>query len=160
MAYNLSGSSQLSAPNEVIGYYGIGNFTQTGGSNAMSNGLWVGGAVGGSAYNLSGNSQLSASTEYVGGTAGASFDAVRWNQQYCEHFVGKRQRGQQQHLFAGRQWVLVRRNRVHRCFRHGRLHPIRRNQQCWHSQSRRQHRQHRYLQSERRPALGNSGERG
>ena len=63
-AYNLSGSGRVSAPIEYIGYWGTGNFTQSGGTNAVSGTLYLG-ASGSGSYSLSGSGLLSAGNEYV-----------------------------------------------------------------------------------------------
>ena len=58
---------------EYVGYSGTGTFTQSGGTNSISNYLYLGYNAGGSGtYSLSGSGQLSAAGEYVGYTAGAT----------------------------------------------------------------------------------------
>ena len=63
--YLLNGGS-LSTGYEIIGEFGTGSFTQSGGTNSISGGMAIGCFAGGSGtYNFSGGS-LSAPTEYVG----------------------------------------------------------------------------------------------
>ncbi len=65
--YNLSGTGQLSADGETIGYSGTGTFTQTGGTNTLSGWLYLGEQSGSNGtYNLSGTGQLSADWETIG----------------------------------------------------------------------------------------------
>ena len=69
----ISGGS-LSATNELIGNGGhSGIFSQSGGTNTISNSLYVGMNYGGGTCNLSGNAQLSASNVYVGYLASGVF---------------------------------------------------------------------------------------
>ncbi len=68
--YELSGTGQLSAPEEWIGDGGTGTFTQTGGTNTVG-GLYVG-DVGGT-YTLGGAGAVSAVAEYIGGSGTAVF---------------------------------------------------------------------------------------
>ena len=63
--YSLSGTGQLSARNERIGNDGTGMFTQTSGTNTISNYLTVGNN---GTYELSGTGQLSATFEDIYGT--------------------------------------------------------------------------------------------
>ncbi len=66
-SYSLSGPAVLYAPNEDVGYFGSGTFTQTGGSNSTATGPILGfwrGARG--SYNLSGSGALSSFSEGVG----------------------------------------------------------------------------------------------
>ena len=65
--YNLSGSGNLSANYEYIGYSGVGTFAQTGGTNSTFYASYLGynsGSTG--TYNLGGNGQLSSKDEYIG----------------------------------------------------------------------------------------------
>ncbi|MEI8375853.1 MAG: autotransporter-associated beta strand repeat-containing protein [Planctomycetota bacterium] len=63
----------LSMSNHYIGKGGIGIFTQTGGSNTISSGLFLGyGNTDSGTYILSGNGQLSAVSEYIGYGGGAT----------------------------------------------------------------------------------------
>ena len=74
--YNLSGSGQLSANTEYIGYSGTGTrtFTQTDGTNFITENLYLGYYSGSSGtYNLSGSGQLTASTEYIGYSGTGTF---------------------------------------------------------------------------------------
>ncbi len=75
--YNLSGSGLLSAPDEYIGNSGSGSFTQSGGTNTVSNfadGLTLGNNAGSfGTYNLSGSGVLSAPDEYIGNSGSGSF---------------------------------------------------------------------------------------
>ena len=64
--YTLSGSGLLSVPNEFVAYAGSGNFTQSGGTNAVLQGLYVGGN---GIYSLSGSGLLSAPIETVGASS-------------------------------------------------------------------------------------------
>jgi autotransporter-associated beta strand protein len=65
--YNLTGTGQLSAVFEYIGYSGTGIFTQTGGTNSIGQILNIGEESGSSGtYELSGDGQLSALEEWVG----------------------------------------------------------------------------------------------
>ena len=68
--YNLSGSGQLSAGSEYVGYSGTGTFTQSGGTNNYFYGsLYLGYNAGSSGtYNLSGNGQVSATTASTSAT--------------------------------------------------------------------------------------------
>ena len=78
--YNLSGSSEvvLSAPNEVIGYFGTGTFNQTGGQNLVGSTLTIsenpGTSIG--TYNLSGGT-LQASTIINNGTFNLSGGSLK-----------------------------------------------------------------------------------
>jgi hypothetical protein len=67
-SYSLSGTGQLSAPLEYVGYYGTGTFTQTGGTNTVGSDLCVGyGYYGGTgAYTQTGGINTVASNLYVG----------------------------------------------------------------------------------------------
>jgi hypothetical protein len=70
-SYSLSGNSLLATTNgggEVVGGFGSGTFTQTGGTNNSINSLYVGqGSTSSAIYALSGNALLSVSgAEYVG----------------------------------------------------------------------------------------------
>ncbi|MFH1551206.1 MAG: PEP-CTERM sorting domain-containing protein [Planctomycetota bacterium] len=78
--YNLSGTGELSIGyydhSEYIGYYGTGEFNQTGGTNTVGSSLCIGvvdvpGSYG--KYNLSGG-ELSARHEYVGGYSTGEFN--------------------------------------------------------------------------------------
>ena len=63
----------LSTANHYVGYIGAGTFTQSGGTNNISQGLYLGytnGDIG--TYILCGNGQLSAASEYVGHDSGAT----------------------------------------------------------------------------------------
>ncbi len=76
--YILGGSGLLTAYREYVGYYGNGTFTQSGGTNNVSNasfyGLCLGsGSASGGSYNLSGSGLLSAYTEYVGFSGTGAF---------------------------------------------------------------------------------------
>ena len=54
-AYSLSGTGQISAANQYVGYSSLGTFTQTGGSNAIAGALYLGTNVGANGtYNLVG----------------------------------------------------------------------------------------------------------
>ncbi len=65
--YNLSGTGQLSTAYEYVGRYGTGTFTQTGGTNSITNNFYLGYYSGSSGtYSLSGTGQLSAASEYIG----------------------------------------------------------------------------------------------
>ena len=71
--YNLSGSGQLSAPSESVGYSGTGTFTQSGGTNSTSY-LYLGNNAGSSGtYNLRGSGLLSTYSEYVGSSGTGTF---------------------------------------------------------------------------------------
>jgi hypothetical protein len=74
--YFLSGSGLLSASSESIGYQGTGTFNQTGGSNTVSVGLYVGDNVASAngTYSLSGSGVLSAKVEYVGNEGSGTFN--------------------------------------------------------------------------------------
>ncbi len=71
--YNLSGSGVLNASSEIIGIDGAGTFIQTGGTNAVRIGLYVGGYLPGEnltpipgSYSLSGSGTISTFEELVG----------------------------------------------------------------------------------------------
>ena len=60
------GSLGLAANGEIVGYTGVGTFTQSGGTNEATGGIVLGDNVGSSgSYNLSGGT-LAAASEYVG----------------------------------------------------------------------------------------------
>jgi hypothetical protein len=64
---NLSGSGNLSAVDEYIGFYGTGTLKQTGGTHTVSNGLRLGTYSDSSGtYELSGTGNLSAEFENIG----------------------------------------------------------------------------------------------
>ena len=66
-SYNLSGTGALTARNGIIGQFGSGTFTQSGGTNTLSLDLHLGSQTGSSgSYNLSGTGALSASEEFIG----------------------------------------------------------------------------------------------
>ncbi|MGO9109097.1 MAG: CRISPR-associated endonuclease Cas1, partial [Thermoguttaceae bacterium] len=72
-SYNLSSSGQLTATTEYVGDSGTGSFTQSSGTNSITNNLYLGGLSRSSGtYNLSGIGQLSAVNEYVDYIAGAT----------------------------------------------------------------------------------------
>ena len=73
--YKLSGSGVVNAASEYVGYYGIGSFTQSGGTNNLGTAeLYLAYEPGSSgSYNLSGNGRLSAGTEAVGFFGNGSF---------------------------------------------------------------------------------------
>ncbi len=72
--YTLGGNGRLSAPWEVVGGFGAGNFTQSGGTNSITNSLLLGSGSGSSGtYTLSGNGQLTAGNEFVGESGAGSF---------------------------------------------------------------------------------------
>jgi T5SS/PEP-CTERM-associated repeat protein len=65
--YFLSGSGQLFATNEYVGYHGLGTFTQISGTNTITSSLalgYVSGSTG--TYILSDTGQLSVINEYIG----------------------------------------------------------------------------------------------
>ena len=70
--YSLSGSGKLSAANEFLGYWGMGNFVQAGGTNIVSgSNLFIGGNAGSNGtYSLSGSGVLTAPIVYLGYAAG------------------------------------------------------------------------------------------
>jgi autotransporter-associated beta strand protein len=61
----------LCSSSQYVGYEGTGSFTQSGGTNSVSNVLYVG-YFGNGTYNLSGNARLSAASEYVGAYNGTN----------------------------------------------------------------------------------------
>ena len=72
--YNLSGTGQLSAFLEYIGYSGTGTFTQTGGTNTISGYLWLGLNSGSSGtYNLNSGTLITASISKGSGTTAFNF---------------------------------------------------------------------------------------
>ena len=72
--YDLSGSGQLLAYYEYVGYYGTGTFTQSGGDNSLGYKLVLGYNASSSGwYGLSGSGQLSATREEVGRSGTGSF---------------------------------------------------------------------------------------
>ena len=81
--YNLSGTGQLSANWENIGYSGTGTFTQTGGTNSPT-GLSVGNAYGSGTYNLSGTGKLSTGTEGI--SRNGMFTQTGGTNEISEHF--------------------------------------------------------------------------
>ena len=76
-SYSLSGTGQLSAYSQYVGYYGMAALTQYGGSNTAS-GLCLGLYSGASGtYSLSGTGQLCAGGESIGASgAGPSHTAA------------------------------------------------------------------------------------
>ncbi len=66
--YSLSGTGQLGASSEYVGYSGSGTFSQSDGTNSVGYaGLYLGYNAGGSGtYNLSGSGRLSAPYEWAG----------------------------------------------------------------------------------------------
>jgi len=65
--YELSGEGKLSAPTEKIGKWGMGRFIQSGGTNAVSSGLYLAYEAGSNGeYELSETGQLSANHVWVG----------------------------------------------------------------------------------------------
>jgi len=71
--YNLSGTGQLIASCEYVGYSGTGIFTHSAGTNTVSYYLYLGYNSDASGnYNLNGTGQLSASREYIGYNATAT----------------------------------------------------------------------------------------
>ena len=79
-SYGLSGTGQLIAYSEYVGYSGAGNFVQSGGVNTLvygDGGLYLGYSAGSSGtYTLSGTAQLSLtnySTEYIGYSGTGNF---------------------------------------------------------------------------------------
>lgn len=67
-------SGQLSADWEVIGRYGTGDFTQTGGTHTVGSVLALGYEPGSNGtYDLSGTGQLSTNSEYIGENGTGSF---------------------------------------------------------------------------------------
>jgi hypothetical protein len=63
--YNLSGTGQVAALGENIGYLSNGTFIQSGGTNTVSGTLSLGNSACGT-YDLSGMGQLSTDKEYIG----------------------------------------------------------------------------------------------
>ena len=75
--YSLS-SGSLQAKNLTVGAYGIGYFTQSGGTNNVTDRLVLGAAryglqLGSGTYDLSGSGSLSTSNLYVGGLGSGTF---------------------------------------------------------------------------------------
>ena len=71
-SYNLSGTGNLSAPNQYVGYAGTGAFNQTGGTNLSTQALYVGyNSTGTGTYNQSGGAN-SSPTIYLGFNSGSS----------------------------------------------------------------------------------------
>ena len=66
-------SGRLSSPTQYVGFSAAGSFTQSGGTNTIASGLYVGDGLGSSgSYGLSGSGLLSAANEYAGlGGSGA-----------------------------------------------------------------------------------------
>lgn len=74
--YNLSGTGQLTALNEYVGYSGTGIFNHSAGSNTLTNvaQFYLGYNSGSNgSYNLSGTGRLSAVAEYVGCSGTGTF---------------------------------------------------------------------------------------
>jgi autotransporter-associated beta strand protein len=75
--YVLSGSGQLSAQNEYVGYSGVGTFSQSGGFNNISGyfttPLYLGYSLSGSGKYTLGGGSLSATAEYVGYAGNGAF---------------------------------------------------------------------------------------
>jgi autotransporter-associated beta strand protein len=69
--YNLSGTGELSSFQEVIGTQGTGIFTQSGGTNTISDRLVLAWSSGHGTYNLQGG-QLNADKEYLGYYGGST----------------------------------------------------------------------------------------
>ena len=71
--YGLSDGAKLSASTEYVGDFGVGTFSQSGGTNSIANSLYLGYNSGSNAtYSLGATGQLSAAGEYVGYVAGAT----------------------------------------------------------------------------------------
>lgn len=74
--YNLSGTGQVSAASEYVGYSGTGTFNHSAGTNTVTNGasLYLGYNFGSSGtYNLCGTGKLTAVNEYVGYSGTGTF---------------------------------------------------------------------------------------
>jgi hypothetical protein len=71
--YNLSGTGSLSAGIERIGSFGIGIFTQNGGTNTVGQSLILGSNPAGSGSYHLGNGNLSAATEVIGSAGTGAF---------------------------------------------------------------------------------------
>ena len=65
-------AGQLSSPNQYVGLSNAANFVQSGGTNSLTGGLYVGYSASGS-YSLSGAGRLTAPTEWVGYSGPGSF---------------------------------------------------------------------------------------
>lgn len=73
-AFQLAGGKTLTTGGETIGEYGAGNFTQTGGTHTVSNGLHLGAHAGSAgSYALSGDGILTAGSELIGDGGTGSF---------------------------------------------------------------------------------------
>ncbi len=73
-AYELSGTGELSAQTEYVGWSGTGRFVQTGGSNVVSGDLYLGyGKYAGGRYELSGSGQVSAERLLIGWNGSGTF---------------------------------------------------------------------------------------
>ena len=73
-SYNLSGTAQLAAATEYIGYNGTGTFTHAGGANTISTNLCIGYRLGSSGtYNLNGGTLILKSLTTGSGTAEFNF---------------------------------------------------------------------------------------
>ncbi len=72
-SYSGMDGGSLVLANYYIGYSSTGNFTQSGGTNSVSNALYLGYNSGSGSYNLSGSGLLSANTQYVGFNGAGSF---------------------------------------------------------------------------------------
>lgn len=75
-SYALSGTGALTGADEIIGYVGVGAFTQSGGTNTITRTLYLGyNAAGNGSYTLSGAAAvaLSAPLEYIGYSGAGTF---------------------------------------------------------------------------------------
>ncbi|MCX5805884.1 MAG: hypothetical protein NT010_07440 [Proteobacteria bacterium] len=73
VSFTLANTKTLTATSQYVGYSGTGTFEQTGGTNTINGGLYLGNNTGSSGtYNLS-SGQLSASTQYIGWDGTGSF---------------------------------------------------------------------------------------
>jgi hypothetical protein len=89
-AYNLSGTGQVSAGNQYVGYSGAGTVNQSGGTNSVSatGNLYVGYNGGGSGtYNLGGNGLLSAPSKYIGYSGSGSLTQTGGTQAVSGFFM-------------------------------------------------------------------------
>ena len=117
----------LTAGSEYVGYNGTGLWTHSAGTNTVSNALYLGyNTADSGTYALSATGRLAAATEYVGYNGTGSFtQSGGSNTLSGTLYLGyNATSGGAYNLSGG---SLDERGRVRRLFRHGQLHPVRRN---------------------------------
>ena len=96
--YNLSGSGQLSAYDEYVGYSGTGTFTQSGGTNSIGSYLYLGNERRQQRHIQPQRQQLVGILRVRGLLRHGDLHAVRRDQQYQQLFVSRLQRRQQRYV--------------------------------------------------------------